>query len=169
MFFHDKPGWGIAFRILMVVLLVVGIAALSRYAFYRGYSAGVGTVPDGMAFSKFHDTDSPMGFSNRFEYMPHQGFPGSMHDQGYLGGMHYPTRVGFGGSGLHILFGILGFFLLVKLIMGMGGHRMYHRGPGYYGHFRHHPHHGPYHCECENCREDQVKEEPEKKSSKSKK
>lgn len=167
MFFNDKPGWGIAFRILMVVLLVVGIAALSRYAFYRGYSAGVSTGPDGMVFSRFHDTDGPMVFHCKPGYMPHQVYPGSMHNQGYPGGMHYPSMVGFGGSGLHILFGILGFFLLAKLIMG--GRRMYHRGPGYYGHHRYHPHHGQHHCECDCCREDQVKEEPETKPSKSKK
>lgn len=177
MFFQKNPGWGIVFRVFVVLLLIGGVFALTRFAFVSGYSAGLGS--SGAEFPGGFDLDGPMrfhdqGFMTQRGFMPQQGF---MPHMGISGGMYYPSRVGFGGGALHFLFGILGLILLVKLIlwitgMGMYGprrhylHRSHHMGHPYYG--------GHHRCQCECCSEDQPEEEepeeaPKEKGSKKKK
>lgn len=171
MFFHDKPGWGIALRIVLVLLLIGGIVFVTRAAFYKGVAAGAGkTGPGYMTFSgddnmmDFHHKEGYMddyGKSGEMFYhhpgktMPHSGYTGSMgHYSGYAGRMGHYSGGGFGTGLFHFFFGILGFFLLVKLIFGFGGMGMYRYGPkgwgpggrGYHGgHYRHHR------CYCPEC------------------
>lgn len=188
MFFQKNPGWGIVFRIVVVLLLIGGVFALTRFAFVRGYSVGLGT--SGSEFSEYYDHDGPMRFHDQDViphmgclpqqgFMPHKGYlpqQGFMPQMGMSGGMYYPSQVGFGGGVLHFLFGILGLVLLVKLILWITGMGMY--GPRRHyihrGHHMGHPYYGSHHrCQCECCNEDQPEGEPEEapkeKGSKKKK
>ena len=88
MFFKNKPGWSIALRILLVVLLVGGVYALTRGAYYKGYNSGLKTETG--EISKFTEKESPLTYHHKSEYMPHKS--GYMTHQGYPGGMNYPAR-----------------------------------------------------------------------------
>ena len=44
MFFHDKPGWGITLRMDLVLVLIAGMAWVTRAAFYRGVAVGAGQM-----------------------------------------------------------------------------------------------------------------------------
>ncbi|NQS91272.1 MAG: hypothetical protein HQ574_02600 [Chloroflexi bacterium] len=170
MFFQKNPGWGIVFRVFVVLLLIGGVFALTRFAFVKGYSVGLGT--SGSEFSELYDFNGSMRFHDQ-SFMPHQGFmpqKGYLPQQGFMphmgmsGGMYYPSQGGFGGSVLHFLFGILGLILLVKLVMWITGMGMYGSRRHYFhrGHHMGHPYYGGHHrCQCECCSEDQLDEEPE--------
>ena len=189
MFFHDKPGWGVALRIGLVLLLIGGMVFVTRAAFYKGVAAGAGNMGPGyMTFSgdddmmEFHHDDGHMESGDMFFHhpgntMPHSGYAGSMGHysghagpmgqySGYAGRMGHHSGGGFGTGLFHFIFGILGFFLLVKLIFGFGGMGMYRYGPmgwgpggrPYHGgHYRHHR------CYCPQCSSERDEEgTPEK-------
>ena len=171
MFFHDKPGWGIALRIVLVLLLIGGMVWVTRTAFYKGVAAGTGKMDPGYMMSSGDDDmmeshhkdgfmddygkSGEMFFHYKGKTMPHSGYAGSMgHYSGYAGRMGRHSGGGFGTGVFHFIFGILGFFLLVKLIFGFGGMGMYRYGRmgwgpggrGYHGgHYRHHR------CHCPEC------------------
>jgi hypothetical protein len=161
MFFHDKPGWGIALRIVLVLLLIGGAVWVTRAAFYQGYAAGVkqNGYQSGMFFGdgdkmESHHMDEFMtqqGYSNGM-FFHHQG--GSQFYRGYPGTMGYPARGGFGMTAVHFLLGILGVILLFKLVMGRGGMRYYgHRWMARDAEGKLYPH-APYyhhHCQCPCC------------------
>ena len=171
MYFHDKPGWGIALRIGLVLLLIAGMAWVTQAAFYRGVAAGAGNMTPGfMAFSgdddmmDFHHQDDYQDFYGKSGDMffhhpdtarPSQGFCGPMgHYSGYTSPMSYHPGSGFATGFFHLLFGILGFFLLVKLIFGFGGMGMYRQGPmgwGPGGRFYHPGHYRHHRCHCPEC------------------
>jgi len=174
MFFHKNPVWGIVFRILLVVLLIGGVFAITRGAFYRGYAVGVGAR--GADLSRFSHDPGDMMFSNQRGVTPFYGYPG---------GMDFHSRGGFGVGIWHILFGLLGLFLLVKFIMGFSYMSMYSRwdkhgdpeGKGYrmvppWFHSPYYWHHQRYHDECccddekeEAAQEPAAPEKPKKKKS----
>ena len=178
MFFHDKPGWGIALRIVLVLVLIAGMAWITRAAFYQGVAAGARNVGPGyMMFSgdnnmeEFHHQD---GFEN---YYGDSGYTFSHHPgtarpyAGFGGPMGFHAGGSFGTGAFHFLFGILGFFLLLKLIFGFGGMGM-HRyapmgwGPGrrpyHPGHYYHHRGH------CPHCYEEHGEDEAPEKAQESK-
>jgi len=168
MFFHKRTGWGIAFRIFMVLLLIGGVVAITRGAFYKGYSIGASQSQNDI--SMFKDGRESFTFHDPSGTMFHKSYPGGMYQQGYPGSMYYPSHVNFGGAALHILFGILGLFILGKIFMGFTGMGMYHRrmmyrdpdGKGYgpYPPFFHHPHFGWHHRYYdENYGNDEAEEE----------
>ena len=182
MFFHDKPGWGIALRIVLVLLLIGGMVWITRAAFYRGVSAGAGNV--GPGFMMFSGDDDMMDFHHQDGYGDYHGKPGymfshhpgtAMPHSGYTSPMGFHSGRGFGTGAFHFLFGILGFFLLLKLIFGFGsmgmhrygpigwgpGGRPYHRGH-YYHHRGHCPHCSEEHDENEAPQKDKVSK-PKKK------
>jgi len=174
MFFHDKPGWAIALRIVLVLILIGGVAWAVQAAFYKGYAVGAGKDGYGSPMP-FADGDE-MGFHHQDTYFGHQRdsramlyhHPGANKPfHGYSGGMGYSSSHNFGGGFLHIILGILGLFLLGKLIFGFGGMRTYRRyGPGgrgrHYGHYYHHPGH----CPC--CSEEGLDEEVPETSAETK-
>lgn len=150
MFFQRKSGWGIAFRIIMVLVLIGGAVAITRGVFYMGYQRGAaGEVENLDGSFMFHDRWGTKG------YMPHMGYPG---------GSYMMHRGFFGGSILPFLFILFGGIFLVKMIFGAG---MYRRGmkpggpdgkgPGMYPpYFYRHPHHWRHHgyrCDC-GCEDD---------------
>ncbi|MCJ7717764.1 MAG: hypothetical protein MUO54_14765 [Anaerolineales bacterium] len=152
MFFRKMSGWGIFFRIVMILVLIGGAVAITRGVFYMGYNQGIasdGADLDGSFL--FHDGWGTKG------YMPHMGYPG---------GAYMPHRVGFGGSILPFLFLFFGGIFLVKMFMGFAGMGMYYRGNkggdpegkgcGMVPPFMHHPyyrHHHRVHCDC-GCEDD---------------
>jgi len=174
MFFHDKPAWGIALRVILVLILIGGAVLAVRSAFYRGYAVGVGTAGSGSPF--FFRDGNQLDFHHQDELMPghmdpddmfyyHQG--SWMGPQAYPGMMGYPSRGGFWSGGLHILLGMLGFFLLAKLILGFGYRSWYWGGmmardPE--GKYYHHPHFYHHRCGCPCCSgndpEEKVQEAP---------
>ena len=156
MFFHNKPGWRIFFQVFLVLLLIAGVFAVSRVAYYKGYARG--TQVEGKELVGYYGKDNPMDYHHKNDYMPQMGYvpqKGYMPQNSYPGGMHYPSRVGFfGGGALHFILGILGLIVLVKIIMGFSGMSMYRRRmmhghpdgkryPMYPPFF-----HNPYHCPC---------------------
>ncbi len=179
MYFHDKPGWGIALRIGLVLLLIAGMAWVTRAAFYRGVAAGAGNMAPGfMAFSGdddmmdfqdghmdnygksgemfFHHPGTARPFSGTAGPMGHySGYAGQMgHYSGYASPMSYHSGSGFATGFFHLLFGILGFFFLVKLIFGFGGMGMYRYGPmgwGPGGRGYHPGHYRHHRCHCPAC------------------
>lgn len=154
MFFHNRSGWGIAFRILMVLLLIAGAIALTRVAFYKGYT--IGAQAGGKDYSGYQGKEKPLDYHYQKEYLPQKGY---LPQHGYYSGKHYPPGGGFGGGALHIILGVLGLFLLVTLILGFGGMSMYHRyspiGWGYRGPGHYYNHHG----HCPYCSGDHLDEE----------
>ena len=111
MFFQKNRGWGIAFRIIMVLVLIGGVVAITRGAFYMGYQRGAaGEVNDLDSEFMFHDDWGTKG-----DY-PHMRYPGG-HSMMYRG---YP-----GGSILPFLFILFGGIFLVKMIFGAS---IYRRG-----------------------------------------
>jgi len=145
MFFQKKPGWAIAFRIIMVLVLIGGVVAITRGAFYMGYQRG--------AASEVKDLDGDFMFHDDW------GTKGHYPQMRYPGGSYMMYRGFPGGSILPFLFILFGGIFLVKMIFGAS---MYRRGmkPGeldgkgsgmYPPHFYHHPHHWRhygYHCDC---------------------
>ncbi len=174
MFFQDKPGWAIALRVVLVLILIAGAVWAVQAAFYKGYAAGAGK--DGYRSAMYFGDGDEMGFHHQDSYFGydkgskdmhfhHPGASRSFH--GYPGGMGYPTFHSFGGGFFHIIFGILGLFLLGRLIFGFGGMSMYHRyGPGgkgrHYGHYYHHAGH----CPC--CSEEDLDEQAPEAAAESK-
>lgn len=185
MFFQDKPGWGIALRVILVLLLIAGLAWALQAAFYKGYAVGAArTGPGGMMFlDEGYDMEFDRGeiFSGSFgerggmffhhtnSFRPYHGYAGGM---GYPGGMGYSPHGSFGVGVFHVLFGILGFFLLAKLIFGLGGMGRFHRygpmgwgprGKGYHpGHYYHHSGGCPC-CSGEEGEAEAPEEKPKKK------
>jgi hypothetical protein len=160
MFFHDKPGWSIALRIVLVLVLIGGMVWITRAAFYQGVAVGAGKV--GPGYRMFSGDDDMMNFENQDgyhgEYMNSGNMlfhhPGAVRPySGFAGPMGYHAGGGFATGAFHVIFGILGFFLLVKLIVGFGGMGMYRYGPMGWGpggrgyHTGHHRHHDG-HCSC---------------------
>jgi len=184
MFFHDKPGWGIALRIVLVLVLIGGMAWITRAAFYRGVAAGTRNVGPGfMMFSgdndmeDFHHQDGYQDYHGNSGYM-FSHHPGTARPySGFGGPMGFHSGGSFGTGAFHFLFGILGFFLLLKLIFGFSGMGMHRYGPMGWGpgrrpyhpgHYYHHRGHCP-HCYGEHG-EDEAPEKaqeskPKKKSS----
>ena len=121
MFFYRYPGWGIGFRILMIVLIIAGGSLMARSAFQAGYLQG--------AAAEGADITVPLLY-------PHmKGYP------------YHP----FGGSFLPILAIFLGGILLIKLITSIIGLIMFRKwkaegGSGWEGWkgYRYGPH--PAHC-----------------------
>ena len=161
MFFHDKPGWGIALRIVLVLLLIGGMAWITRAAFYKGVASGAGKVGPGFMMhsgdddmAEFHHQDGYADYHGNSGYMSSHHPGTAMPHSGFGGPMGYRSGRGFGTGAFHFLFGILGFFLLLKLIFGFGRMGMHRYGPmgwgpggrGYHGgHYRHHR------CHCPEC------------------
>ncbi len=124
MYFYRHPGWGIGFKILMIVLLIAGGTFVARSSFQAGFLQG--TVVEGGEFT------TPM-------FYPHQ-----------KGMIFHPM----GGSFFSVVALFFGGILLIKLITSIIGLVMFKRwktegGPEWedwkYSKFRPHPHHcGPY-------------------------
>jgi len=145
MFFQKNPGWAIAFRIIMVLVLIGGVVAITRGAFYMGYQRG--------AASEEKDLDGDFMFHDDW------GTKGYYPQMRYPGGSYMMYRGFPGGSILPFLFILFGGIFLVKMIFGAS---IYRRGmkPGepdgkgsgmYPPHFYHHPHHWRhygYHSDC---------------------
>ena len=183
MFYHNKPGWGIALRILLVLLLIGGVIAVTRAAYFKGYYTGIGT--GGIKSTKFYEDSDKMPFqadstkkefqkdSDKMEFygQPYYGQKGYMPQHYYPGSMHYPSRGGFFGIGtLHVILGILGLIVLVKLFMGFSGRRMYlhrmmHGDPDGKRYHRYPPYfHFPYYCPY--CSGEHPEADEDKKSKK---
>ncbi len=132
--------------------------------FHRGemFSGPYGEM-DGMYF---HHAE---GYNPHFGPRIGRGYAGGM---GYPGGMGYSPHGSFGVGVFHVLFGILGFFLLAKLIFGLGGMGRFHRygpmgwgprGKGYHpGHYYHHTGDCPC-CSGEDGEAEAPEEKPKKK------
>jgi hypothetical protein len=128
MYFYRHPGWGIGFKVLMIVLIIAGGSFMARSAFQAGYMQGAAADAsvDGA------EVIVPMVY-------PHM--------KGY-------AMRPFGGSVLPILAIFLGGILLIKLITSIIGLIMFRKwksegGPGWEkwkGYRHHHPAFcGPYH------------------------
>ncbi len=181
MFFHDKPGWGIALRIFLVILLIGGMVWITRAAFYRGVAAGAGKMgPEYMMLSgdeDMMDFHHPEGFQDDYGKSGEMFFhhPGNSRPYARSAGpMGHHSGGSFTSSGFHMLFGFLGFLLLIRLIFGFGGVAM-HRygpmgwGPGGRGHHARHYYHHRDHCSCccgEHDEEKAQEKAPEKKPKK---
>jgi len=192
MFYHNKPGWGIALRIFLLLLLIGGAIAVTRAAYIKGYHTGLGT--EGIKSVKFYGDSDKKPFqadstkkdfqkdSDKMEFYGQQGYKTYYGQKGYMpqhyypGSMYYLSRGGFFGIGtLHVILGILGLIVLVKLIMGFSGRRMYrhrmmhgdpegkryHRYPPYF----HFPYYCPY-CSGEHPEEESPEADEDKKSKK---
>jgi len=192
--FHDRPGWGIALRVVLVLLLIGGVVWTTHAAYLYGMAAGAGKTGPGYAMYADHDQmmdfhhqdgdydemmeshhqdgdqdyyhHSGEGFSHHpGSYSHHGGYAGRMgHYSGHAGPMGHQSGGGFGTGVFHFIFGILGFFLLVKLIFGFGRfgmHRYGHMGWGPGGH----GHHQGCQCNC-NCGEHEEEKAPEEKPKK---
>ncbi len=185
MFLHNKPGWGIALRIVLVLLLIGGMVWVTRAAFYRGVAAGAGNMAPG--FMAFSGDDDMMDYHHQGDYQdfdgksgemffhhpgtarPSHGFSGPMgHYSGYTSPMSYHSGSGYATGFFHLLFGILGFFFLVKLIFGFGGMGMYRQGPmgwGPGGRFYHPGHYRHHRCHCPECSDEGERRGHSRKSS----
>ena len=128
MYFYRYPGWGIGFRIFMIVLLIAGASFMTRSAFQAGYLQG--------AAAEGAEITVPY-------FAPH------------LKG-HYFSPMG--GTFLTVLAVFFGGILLIKLISSIVGLVMFNRwrkkaGKDWdpskawrYRKFYGHPHHwGPHH------------------------
>lgn len=174
-FFHDKPGWSIALRIVLVLLLIEGLAWITRAAFYQGVAVGTGKVNPG--YMMFSEDDDMMDFHHPDGDEFHDGFSGYMFSHrpgstrpytGYGGPMGHHSEGSFISGFFHLLFGFLGFLLLIKLIFGFGGVGMYRYGPmdwgpGRQGHHGQHHHH--HRCDC-NCDHRDKQPAPDEKPQK---
>lgn len=191
MYFHDKPGWGIALRIVLVLLLIAGVAWIARTAFYKGIAAG--SVKMGPGYMMSSDYDDEMEFHHMDDYKDYDVKPGEMfyhhpgttgsfhgfsgpmgHHSGYSSQMNYYSRGSHGTVFFHMLFGILGFLLLGKLIFGFGSMGMFRYGPMGWGPGGRGYHGGPYRyhrCHCPECSGEGDEEQAAEKApaSKSKK
>ena len=125
MYFYRHPGWGIGFKILMIVLIIAGGTFMARSAFQAGYLQG--------AAAEGVELTAPY-------FGPH------------MKGYGFPP---FGGSFLPFLAIFFGGILLIKLITSIIGLVMFKKwkeegGPGWENwkayKFRPHPAHcGPWH------------------------
>jgi hypothetical protein len=181
MFFHDKTGWGIALRIVLVILLIGGMVWITRAAFYQGVAAGAGRV--GPGYMMFSGDDDMMDFHHPEGYQDNYGKSGEIfsHHPGTFrpyalstGPMGYHSGGGFATGAFHFIFGILGVFLLIKLIFGFGSMGIHRYGPmgwdpgGRFYHPGHYYHHRGY-CPCccgEHEKDQTPKKAPEDKPKK---
>jgi len=169
--FHDKPGWGIALRVVLVLVLIGGMFWVTKAAYYQGLAAGAGKAAPG--YMMFSGGEDDFDFHHMDGYRDHYQNSGGMFYHhpgkttpygGYPGHMGYPSGGSFASGFFHLLFGVLGFFLLARLIFGFGGmHRYGPMGPGYHGgHYRYHR------CNCPECAGEGMEEKAPEKAPASK-
>ena len=127
MFFYRNPGWGIGFRILMIVLLIAGGTFMARSAFQAGFLQGA-AVEGGEITAPY--------------FYPHmKGF----HP---MGGSFLPILlIFFGGLMLIKLITSIAGLVMFKRWKTEGGPDWDEMKAWQHSRFRHHPrHYGPHHC-----------------------
>ncbi len=127
MFFYRNPGWGIGFKIFMVILLIAGGTFMARSAFQAGFLQGA-AVEGG-------EITAPYFYPHMKGYFP-------------MGGSFLPLLVIFFGGMLLIklITSIVG-LVMFKRWKTEGGPDWDEMKAWKHNRFKHHPYHfGPHHC-----------------------